>query len=298
MQSSDQYLRRGRRSWGKLIDGRALKLRQLTTHRSSRDLRWTQDGTRSLRAYAVAADDEPCPCVSTRSGELNLVLDGELVLEIGPKKQIVRIGRGDACLVPRRLAHAVRVARGGRVLLIDVHGEAADNGPRIVPAHVLPARLLGAVDRAWGKSAREVFHATWEVAEDVTRRLSSREPIRIETTAGTQRMLRVKQILEARFTQPPSLDELAQTLKMNPFYLLREFKRHFAFSPLAYAQFLRTEHFVWELLGVSSRATLLERSADAGFGDYSTFQRRIREQFGRSPSLLVDDDAGGSLGPG
>lgn len=274
-----------------------MKLRQLTTRRPTRDLRWTNDGDRSLRAYAITEDDDPCPCVSTRSAELNVVLEGEVAIEVGPKKQIVRVRAGEACLVPRGQPHAVRVQRGGRVMMIDVRGGAAENDLRLLPTRSLPVRALSTFDRAWRRGARDVFANAWSAAEEITRRLGDLTPIPIETTAQSARMARVKATLEQRFVDPPTLAELGAEVKLDTFYLLREFKRQYAFSPLAYVQFLRLEHFTWELLGARSARTLLRLSAESGFGDYSTFQRKLRASLGRSPSALVDDEASGSLGP-
>ena len=222
-----------------------MKLRQLTTRRPTRDLRWTNDGDRSLRAYAIDEDDESCPCVSTRSAELNIVLEGEVVIELGPKKQSVRVGAGAACLVPRGQPHAVRVERGGRVVMVDVRGAAAENGLRLLPARALPGRSLRTLDRAWRLGAREVFASAWDAAEEVARRLGELAPIPIETTAQSARMARVKATLEQRFVDPPTLAELGAEVKLDTFYLLREFKRQYAFSPHAYVQFLRLEHFAW-----------------------------------------------------
>ena len=131
----------------------------------------------------------------------------------------------------------------------------------------------------------------------MVKRLALEPPIEIETAPATQRMQRAKQILEARFADPPALGELAKMLGTNEFYLLRTFKKHFRFSPLAYAQFPRMEHFLWELLGANAEQTLLRLSSEAGFGDYSTFTRRMRETFGRTPSALIEDTADGRLGP-
>jgi AraC-like DNA-binding protein len=275
-----------------------MRIRQLSTNRAGRQLRWTQDGSQSLRAYATAIDDEDCPCVSTRSGELNLVLDGEVIIDVGPAHQEVTVRAGEACLVPRGLPHSVRTPRSGRVLMVDVVGDVAEQGLRVLPAHLLPAHVFGALDRAWRRPVRDALEPSRKVAADVVERLVSQAPLVIETTSATRRMMQAKQILEQRFADPPTLAELAKGLGTNEFYLLRSFKKHFRFSPLAYAQFLRTEHFLWELLGAATRSTLLRLSSEAGFGDYSTFQRRIREMFGRTPSSLVEDDAEGRLGPG
>lgn len=181
--------------------------------------------------------------------------------------------------------------------MVDVLGPVADDGLRLVPASQLPSAPLSTIDRAWRRGVRDVFTAAWDAADEVARRLADRAPIPIESTAQTSRMARVKEALEARFADPPAIAELAALARVNAFYLLREFKRQYGFSPRAYAQFLRVEHFVWELLSSRRSRTLLRLSSDAGFGDYSTFQRRVREVMGRSPSDLVDDDACGPLGP-
>jgi AraC-like DNA-binding protein len=113
----------------------------------------------------------------------------------------------------------------------------------------------------------------------------------------------VKRAIEERFASPPSLADLAGRFGTSEFYLLRSFKRHFAFTPFAYAQFLRTEHFLWELVGARGRRepregrTLLALSADAGWGDYSTFERRMRAIAGRPPSELLTHDPSATLGP-
>jgi AraC-like DNA-binding protein/mannose-6-phosphate isomerase-like protein (cupin superfamily) len=275
-----------------------MRIRQLSTDRAGRQLRWTQDGSQSLRAYVTPTDDDDCPCVSSRSGELNLVLDGEVVIDVGPAHQIVTVRAGEACLVPRGLPHSVRVLRSGRVLIVDVLGAAAEQGLRVLPAHLLPARVFRGLDRAWRTPVKDALLLSRDGAAGVVERLASRAPLVIEATSATRRMTQAKQILERRFADPPALGELAKELGINEFYLLRSFKKHFRFSPLAYAQFLKTEHFLWELLGAKSQRTLLRLSSDAGFGDYSTFERRIRDMFGRTPSSLVEDDAEGELGPG
>lgn len=276
----------------------AMTIRQLATNRPRRELRWTHDGAQSLRAYAMATDEEACPCVSTRSGELNLVLEGEVVIEIGPRQQRVSVRAGEACLVPRGMPHAVRIPDAGRVLMVDVQSAIADAGLRVLPARVLPARVFRSIERAWRGRVRDALGPAHDAAAEVVERIGSQAPLEIELVPETRRMLRAKQILEERFVAPPTLAELARTVRTNEFYLLRSFKKHFSFSPIAYASFLRTEHFVWELLTAPASRTLLRLSSDAGFGDYSTFERRIRGRFGRPPSSLVDDGADARLGPG
>jgi methylphosphotriester-DNA--protein-cysteine methyltransferase len=245
----------------------------------------------------MGARDELCPCVSSRSSELTIVLDGVVVLEIGPAKQTVHVRAGDATLVPRGMAHGVRVLEGGRALLVDVESPFEDHGPRVLSGRLLPSKVLGAVGRGWTHRAEEVLAPALAAAQEVMLRMASRAPLTIETTTATARMQLAKQLIEDRFTDPPSLSELARAVRTNSFYLLRGFKKEFGFTPLAYAQFLRTEHFFWELLGTRTPRTLLRLSSEAGFRDYSSFERRIRETYGRPPSALLDHDEDARFGP-
>ncbi len=271
-----------------------MPIRQLSATRPGRKLRWTKDGALSIRAYAFARDEEACPCVSTRSAELMIVLDGEVVLEVGPAGQLVRVRAGEASWVPRGLSHVVRTTADVRAFIVDEPDLDADRGVRVV---ALPARLVRTLDLAWKKEPPRALASVVASVPAIIARLDSQEPLAIETSPSTRRMMRAKAILEERYAQPPKLGELARIVRTNEFYLLRSFKQHFGFTPLAYARFLRTEHFLWELLGANAQRTLGRLSSEAGFRDYSTFERRIRAVLGRPPSEAIDPDGNGRLGP-
>jgi AraC-like DNA-binding protein/mannose-6-phosphate isomerase-like protein (cupin superfamily) len=274
-----------------------MTVRQLSTSRPKRKLRWTRGSGLSVRAYLSARDLELCPCVSTRSAELTVVLDGEVAIEVGPARQNVVVREGEAIWVPRGLAHAVIVSRDARAFIVDEPATVGDLGLRHVSAEKMPASILRRFDTAWTRRPDTALARIGDATSELVARIRSGSAIAVERSSSTPKMLAAKRILEERFVEPPTLAELAKAVGTSEFYLLRNFKKHFTFTPYAYAQFLRTERFFWELLDADDRR-IADIASDSGFGDYSTFHRRMRAMTGVAPSNLVDLRAGDVLGPG
>jgi AraC-like DNA-binding protein len=125
--------------------------------------------------------------------------------------------------------------------------------------------------------------------EDAVRLAALRELGRVHNSGLAERL---KTELEHRYSEPIALGPLAQEHGMDVFYLIRAFKRSYGIAPGQYVRFLRTEHFAWEALRQRATGVRLSRLAlDAGFGDYSTFCRGIREHFGVPPSALIERSA-------
>lgn len=273
-----------------------MTVRQLSTSRPKRKLRWTHGSGLSVRAYLSARDPDLCPCVSTRSAELTVVLDGEVVIEVGPARQNVCVREGEAIWVPRGLAHAVIVSRDARAFIVDEPATVGELGLRHVPAEKMPAAVLRRFDSAWSRRPDTALARIGDARSELVARVRARTAMPVESSSSTPKMLAAKRILEERFIHPPTLTELANAVGTSDFYLLRNFKRHFTFTPYAYAQFLRTEKFLWELLETEDRG-IADLASDAGFGDYSTFHRRMRAMTGKAPSTLVASVGGDVLGP-
>jgi AraC-like DNA-binding protein len=250
-----------------------------------------------VRAYLSARDPEPCPCVSTRGAELTVVLEGEVAIEVGPARQTVRVQQGEAVWVPRGLAHAVIVSTDARAFIVDEAASIGELGFHHVPGSQMPASVLRRFDMAWTRRPDTALARIADATSELVARVKAGSAISVESSSSTPKMLAAKRIIEACFIRPPTLAEVAKTVGTSEFYLLRNFKRHFTFTPYAYAQFLRTEHFFWELLEADDRR-LADIASDSGFGDYSTFHRRMRAMTGVAPSHLVDASAGDVLGPG
>lgn len=272
---------------------------QLSSQKTARLLRFTRQGGDVTRAYMIAPQREEWTCVSTKSAELTVVLDGEVSIEIGPRRQVIRARAGEAFLLPRAEPHRLLVERASRLLIFDATSpvEVAPGGPRLMAGRAAPKQIVRLLDRMWNQRASECAGALTAARGELLAAMNARDPLVVEGVQSTRRVTQAKAILEATAADPPSIKALAASLKVSDFYLLREFKRHFAFTPLAYVQFLRVEHFVWELMARGRARSILAQSSEAGFGDYATFNRRVHRLFDCAPSKLLDVDGQLAIGP-
>ena len=102
---------------------------------------------------------------------------------------------------------------------------------------------------------------------------------------NTSNILRIKNFLENAYYRPIHLEKLADIYQLDRYYLARGFKNNFAVPPRKYLFFLRLEHFLWDFVRKPVRS-LINHSMDAGYGDYSTFSKRMHRLLGYAPSLL------------
>ncbi|MFC1611186.1 helix-turn-helix domain-containing protein [Myxococcota bacterium] len=224
--------------------------------------------------------------MSTRSSELTLVLEGELWLEMGPGQQYHHVAEGEACVVFAGTPHRVAMTPGTRFVIVDIPRErfpVEALGIAKVPTPV------GVSDRAWedvwqGKGAVGSL-GPWVTA---TLERAPGRALLFEPAHNTGLMCQIKRELEAGHTAPVRVADIAGRRKLDTHYLIRAFRRNFGFTPLAYVQFLRREHFLWALMQ-SDAPHMLDLALDAGFNDYATFCRQIRGLYGRPPSRLISN---------
>jgi len=269
---------------------RPLPVQRLSAGTESHSLRWTMAPGLSLRAYQDLRALDARFCVSTLSSELTLVLEGEIWVEMGPARQQLRVTPEQACLICRGTPHHMHVAAGSRFLVLDLDPPVAHLGAALIERRLLSPTLV-----RW---LPHLFEATppqlGETLERAVAELLDRCPgstTALEPGHNTLRMAAVKQHLEERFAEPLDLGALASRFGLDRFYLLRAFKQNFGVPPLAYVNFLRLEHFVWAMLRQGRSRELIELSGEAGFSDYSTFCRRVRQLLGRPPSRLLATEA-------
>ena len=108
--------------------------------------------------------------------------------------------------------------------------------------------------------------------------LLSAEELREEARPGTA--LRVRESLQARLTQSPSVVQLAAELGTNRFTLMRDFKRRFATTPHAFLLTLRVER-ARELLARGS--DIAEVALACGFSDQAHLTRCFKRVVGVTP---------------
>ncbi|ESA36384.1 family transcriptional regulator [Leptolyngbya sp. Heron Island J] len=102
------------------------------------------------------------------------------------------------------------------------------------------------------------------------------KPVKPESKAVAQ----VRTYLEDRYTENLSLDELAQLVNLNPYYLLRCFRQQVGCAPHQYQRH-------WQL-GQAKRALqttqpLAAIATDHGFYDQSHFNRAFKKTYGVTP---------------
>jgi len=111
-------------------------------------------------------------------------------------------------------------------------------------------------------------------------------------------LLQVKEMLHARFAEPLTLSEIAQSVGVHPVYLAQMFHKYFKCTVGAYLRQLRLEFARREL--ATSDAPLCQIALAAGFSDQSHFTRTFKRYVGVTPaqyreSLLGPHRSGKSL---
>jgi len=102
-----------------------------------------------------------------------------------------------------------------------------------------------------------------------------------ERTAEIARLMPAFQLIQARYTQPLTLQELAQTVPFHPAYFSTYFKRVVGVSPMRYLTRYRLDR-ARELL-LSTDRTVAEIAAVTGHPDPSYFGRVFRRTEGMRP---------------
>jgi AraC family transcriptional regulator len=96
-----------------------------------------------------------------------------------------------------------------------------------------------------------------------------------------RRLKRVLDLIETRFAEDISLNELAAEACLSPFYFARLFRKATGFSPHGYVSDRRIQEAKRELkLG---RSSLLEIALETGFGSQANFIRVFRKACGVTP---------------
>lgn len=100
---------------------------------------------------------------------------------------------------------------------------------------------------------------------------------------GTEPLIvrRTTEWLEERFGEPVSLDEIAASLDVSPFHLIRVFTKHVGISPYAYLTQVR----LGAACGLLKRgAAFAEAAVAVGFYDQSALNKHFKRAYGITPS--------------
>ena len=93
-------------------------------------------------------------------------------------------------------------------------------------------------------------------------------------------------LIELRFAEQHSVDELARTVNMSPSYLTRLFRLQTGRSPGCFLREVRLRH-AYELVQTTF-LSIKEVMAAVGWNDPSHFSRAFKRNFGVSPQELRD----------
>ncbi|MFI6497582.1 AraC family ligand binding domain-containing protein [Nonomuraea typhae] len=100
-------------------------------------------------------------------------------------------------------------------------------------------------------------------------------------TAGARAVRAALEVLDGRLVNPPTLEELAETVGARPFPLLRAFKAATGLPPHAYLTSLRVRR-ARSLLGAGSPPALV--AAELGFTDQAHLNRHFKRIVGVPPA--------------
>lgn len=113
-----------------------------------------------------------------------------------------------------------------------------------------------------------------EIDEVKARRRTTREEL-------YKRLNRAKDYMDCFFCEEISLGDLSKICFLNPFYLLREFKKNFNITPHQYLMKRRLEEA--EILLSTSNISITELAKKVGLQDLSSFSKLFKRHSGLSP---------------
>lgn len=111
----------------------------------------------------------------------------------------------------------------------------------------------------------------------MTRATASSRPVQIP-----ERLLRAKRLIEAGYTTPLCLAELATAARLSPSHFSAEYRRHFGISPIQDQTRLRMREA--DYLLQDSNLSISEIAERVGYPDIFHFSKQFKRHHGQSPS--------------
>jgi AraC family transcriptional regulator len=141
----------------------------------------------------------------------------------------------------------------------------------------LAMRLYDEIGRRDQWSALAIDGLTLEIIAEIGRLAD-----RLKQASKPHWVEKAREILSSRFTETPSLVELAESVGVHPVHLAREFRRRFGCATGDYVRRLRIEQACAAL--ISSDAPIAEIALAAGFYDQSHFSNTFKKITGMTPA--------------
>jgi len=96
-----------------------------------------------------------------------------------------------------------------------------------------------------------------------------------------RRIIRVRSVLEEQYRDPPSIDQLAETVGLSASRLAHLFRREIGKSIQGYV--IERRLLMAAMLIVQSHEQISQIAYSVGFGDVSNFNHSFKRRFGMSP---------------
>ena len=248
--------------------------------------RWEHRGAQDFLAPAAAHQD----------AELTLVERGGVILEVGGRS--FQIGPGQAMVVPPQVEHRTTLLCGlqGRSLHLDVRmvSELAEvMGVGQLEARALPdgrratalAAMLACELEEPAKGQSVAVEALVEAAAVELLRAAGAEPAS-RPAIHDPRIGRAVQMIEERYAEPLTLEEIAASVGMSRYHFSRCFLSAVGSSPYHFLLETRLKRAA-ELLR-RGRRTVTEVALAVGFNDLGRFAQMFRRRFGCAPAAFCE----------
>jgi AraC family transcriptional regulator len=95
-------------------------------------------------------------------------------------------------------------------------------------------------------------------------------------------LVQARDLIEARFSEPLSLSDIAAAVEIHPVHLCRQFRRHYRRTVADYTRQLRVESACRKIS--MSNQSLADIAIEAGFSDQAHFTRVCKRLTGRTPA--------------
>ncbi|MEO8399974.1 MAG: AraC family transcriptional regulator [Ignavibacteriaceae bacterium] len=126
----------------------------------------------------------------------------------------------------------------------------------------------------------ELIHLNKVTSIEIDQVQAKKRTTRIEIY---QRLHIAKDYIHSCYYEDISLEELSKICFLNPFHLLREFKKYFKITPHKYLTQIRMEEA--KRLIEKTSISLIDIAGEVGFEDVSSFSKLFKSHFGISPHV-------------
>lgn len=120
------------------------------------------------------------------------------------------------------------------------------------------------------------------------RRAMDAQPQAVESLASDEKIAAIMQYLSQHPTEPVSIDDLAARFYISKYHMMRRFRAETGYTVHDY---LTGKRLALAREQIAAGTPILQAASACGFGDYSTFCRAYRRQFGQPPSSARQDAA-------